>query len=153
MKRPQYSEGTWFAVPLRTGGFATGVVARMAPRGKIILACFFGPKRAAVPDLPDIERLQKIDAIKCIRLGDLGLVNGEWPIIGISPIWVRAEWSIPIFIRRDPLSRQAWLVRYSDTDPSIVEQECIVNDEVDNIEDDCLCGYGAVEIKLTKLLA
>lgn len=48
-KRLPYREGTWFALPLRKGGYAVGVVARMAPRGRIILAYFFGPKRNQIP--------------------------------------------------------------------------------------------------------
>lgn len=152
MKRLPYSEGTWFAVPLRTGGYATGVVARMAPQGKIVLAYFFGPRRDAVPALPEIEGLRATDAIKCVRLGDLGMVNGEWPIVGTSSAWARIDWLMPSFFRRDPLSKHVWLVRYSDSDPSRVEQEILVSEDVADLEEDSLCGYGSVEIKLTKLL-
>lgn len=153
MRRLPYSEGTWFAVPLRAGGYATGVVARMAPRGKIVLAYFFGPRRDAVPVLPEVEDLRATDAIKCVRLGDLGMVNGEWPIIGASSGWVRKDWLVPSFFRRDPLSKRVWLVRYSDSDPSQVEQETLGSYEVGDLEEDSLCGYGSVEIKLTKLLS
>ncbi|WP_198432657.1 immunity 26/phosphotriesterase HocA family protein [Burkholderia ubonensis] len=114
MKRLPYSEGTWFAVPLRTGGYAIGVVARMAPKGKIVLAYFFGPKCDAVPALSEVEGLKPTDAIKCVRLGDLGMVNGEWPIIGASPGWAREDWPMPSFIKQDPLSNRVWLVRYAD---------------------------------------
>jgi hypothetical protein len=153
MKRLTYSEGTWFSVPLRTSGYATGVVARVAPKGKIVLAYFFGPRRDAVPALPEIEGLRATDAIKCVLLGDLGMVNGEWPIIGASSGWAREDWLMPSFVRRDPLSKRVWLVRYSDSDPSHVEQENLVSDEVADLEEDSLCGYGSVEIKLTKLLS
>ncbi|MFA8388805.1 immunity 26/phosphotriesterase HocA family protein [Burkholderia ubonensis] len=153
MKRLPYSEGTWFAVPLRTSGYAIGVVARMAPKGKIVLAYFFGPKCDAVPALSEVEGLKPTDAIKCVRLGDLGMVNGEWPIIGASPGWAREDWPMPSFIKQDPLSNRVWLVRYADSDPSQIEQEKLVSEEVGGLEEESLCGYGSVEIKLTKLLS
>jgi hypothetical protein len=74
MKRISYQEGTWFGVPLRHGGFGIGVVARKAPKGGTILAYLFGPKRIAVPTLADVVPLTAADAVKCLRMGDLGLI-------------------------------------------------------------------------------
>lgn len=151
MKALPYREGSWFALPLREGGYAIGVVARMAPEGRIVLAYLFGPKRDAVPVLSEVENLRAEDAVKCLRVGDLGLVNGEWPVIGVAH-WVREDWPMPSFVRRDPLSKRAWLVRYSDTDPRQIEQEDLLPNEASALEEASLCGYGSVEIKLTKLL-
>jgi len=45
MQEPSYSEGDWFAVPLRGGGFAAGVIARAMPRKEgVLLGYFFGPR-------------------------------------------------------------------------------------------------------------
>lgn len=75
MKSLPYREGSLFAVPLRKGGYAAGLVARMAPQGKIILAYFFGRKFETVPSLSDISSMRAADSVKCLRVGDLGLMN------------------------------------------------------------------------------
>ncbi len=152
MKRLSYREGSCFVVPLRQGGYATGVVARMAPNGRIVLAYLFGPKRDAVPLLADVARLQPKEAVKCLRIGDLGLINGEWPILGDLLHWDKQTWSMPSFARRDTLSRRAWRSVYSDSDPSKLEQEEPMPYDADDLERDALYGAGAVELMMTKLL-
>lgn len=152
MKPLPYREGSWFAVPLRQGGYAVGVVARMAPRGRIVLAYLFGPKHDTVPSLADVAPLQSKDAIKRLRIGDLGLMNGEWPVLGELPDWDRQTWSMPSFVRRDDLSKRAWRSIYSDSDPSKLEQEDPVPYESSGLEESALRGYGSVELVMTKLL-
>src|SRR3989442_15412111 len=112
MKLP-FREGTWFAVPLRRGGFAIGVVARATSIGKVILCYFFGPPRTTLPKIAEVEDLRAGNAIRAWRVGDLSLAKGDWPIIGRSECWNRSEWPTPIFIRRDPLRPKAWRVIYS----------------------------------------
>jgi hypothetical protein len=124
----------------------------MAPDGKIILAYFFGPKFEAAPALVDIVSLKASDAIKILRVGDLGLINGEWTLIGDSPKWEPRDWPVPLFVRRDDLSKRAWKVVYSDTDPGKVEQEELVSFDLSGFERDALHGSGAVELLLTKAL-
>jgi hypothetical protein len=80
--------------------------------------------------------------------GELGLVNGEWTLHGKLPNWNRAEWPMPDFVVRDPLGfRKPALVRYSDTDRTRVEAQYEIDDDRGMPTD-----YGAVEIKMTKLL-
>lgn len=150
MKLP-YCEGTWFAVPLRQGGFAVGVVARATARGKVILCYFFGPRRTAVPVLVEVERLRPGDAVRAVRVGDLSLLRGDWPIIGQTASWKRSEWPMPPFVRRDPLSRKAWRVYYSDTNPGARDRE-EPEQYKSALEDDGLFGSGAAELMLTRLL-
>ena len=78
-----YLEGSAFLVPLPSGGYARGVVARTAPKGKILLGYFFGPPLDQGAD-PRLESLNAKDAILCVRFGDLGLIEGHWPILGDS---------------------------------------------------------------------
>lgn len=153
MKKLPYQEGSWFAVPLREGGYAVGVVARMAPAGRIILTYLFGSKHDTVPNLADVAQLQPKDACKCLRIGDLGLMNGKWPIIGDSQYWEQQAWPVPSFVRRDDMSKRAWRVIYSDADPSKLEREESVPYEISGLEENGLYGYGAVELLMTKLLA
>lgn len=147
----QYNEGTWFAVPLRNdSGFAVGVVARCVPRKRIILCYFFGPRRTEAPRLEDVQHLQPSEALRILRVSDLSLTCGDWPIIGKVSTWNREKWTMPKFFRHDPLSGQSWLVVYSDNDPSDALKEVRLRDDdkVVSIQNS-LFGAGAVEITLT----
>jgi hypothetical protein len=149
--RLPYSEGSVFLVPLRDGGYAKGVVVRAAPEGKVLFGYFFGPKiesagNIAVDDLTPGKEVLKV------RFGDLGLIKGKWPIRGSVPNWKRSEWTMPDFVRREPISNRTWLVRYSDADPSRVVAEELVGSAC-SLLTDSISGSGSVEIKLTKLLA
>ena len=150
MKLP-YREGTMFGVPLRQGGFAVGLVARATAKGKVILCYFFGPSRSVVPVLAEVELLKPSDAIRVVRVGDLSLIRGQWPIIGQAKSWNRSEWPMPTFVRHDSLSRKAWRVYHSDIDPNLIDRE--EPEQYENtFEDDGLYGAGAAELVLTKLL-
>ncbi len=130
MKLP-YSEGSAFFVPLPDGGSARGVVARMAPKGKILLGYFFGPRLDQGAD-PALEHLNAKDAILCVRFGDLGLIDGHWPILGNLPVWKRSEWPMPDFVRRDPLGRlKPKLVKYADDDPGQPTSEHPIDDDAE----------------------
>ena len=145
-----YSEGTVFTVPLRNGGYARGVVARAAPEGRVLFGYFFGPKLNS-PENAVTDDLKPEDAILSVIFGDLGLINGEWNIIGAVSKWDRNLWPMPDFVRRDPIMKRAWRVRYSDSDPSQLEGEEPVAFDT-NLPPNISSGYGAVELKLTKLL-
>jgi Immunity protein 26 len=150
MKLP-YQEGSIFVLPIRTGGYARGVVARKAPRGKVLFGYFFGPLLSSVRSAP-VDGLNPSQATFRVRFGDLGLINGEWKVIGSIRDWNRAEWLMPAFIRKDPLGkRKSLVVTYSDTDPLRIESERPFDDD-SGLDSDTLYGYGAVEIVLTKLL-
>jgi hypothetical protein len=100
MKLPD-SEGSVFLVPLRNGGYARGVVARASSAGKVLLGYFFGP-RLLSPNPVEVEDLDPTHAVLKVRSGDLGLMNGAWPIIGKIPHWDRTRWLVPLFVRKDP---------------------------------------------------
>jgi len=150
MKLP-YSEGTVFLVPLRNGGYARGVVARASGEGKVLFGYFFGPLLSS-PAAATVNDLDPAEAVLRVIFGDLGLINGEWSVVGTVPNWDRSKWPMPDFVRRDPLGkRKPVLVRYSDTDPLRVEAEYPIEDD-SALTPDSAYGYGAVEINLTKLL-
>lgn len=150
MKLP-YCEGTWFGVPLRQGGFAVGVVARATTEGKVILCYFFGPRLTVVPELAELDRLRPHEAVRVVRVGDLSLIRGEWPIIGKTISWKRSDWPMPPFVRRSELSRKAWRVQYSDADPNAIDHEEPEQYE-STLERDAVLGSGAAELVLTKVL-
>lgn len=95
-------EGTWFAVPLDTGGYGVGVVARTARKGPF-LGYFFGPRRDAVPTIEVVASLRAKDALVLRLVGDLLLITGVWPQIGVDPDWSRERWPMPTFVRENLL--------------------------------------------------
>lgn len=151
MKKLPYSEGSVFLVPLEGGGYARGVVARSAPKGKILFGYFFGPR---VDDESGIifDGLDAANSVLCLIFGDLGLINNEWPIIGSIPNWDRTKWPMIETIRRDYLGRlKPILVRYADDDPSkVIAEEVLTNDR--DLPSSGLAGSGFVEALLSKNL-
>lgn len=147
-----YEEGTWFAVPLRTRGLAVGLVARATPEGRVILCYYFGPIRTDDPRLADLKRVRPIDAILVARTGDLSLMNGDWPVIGLADNWVRSQWPIPFFVRCDELSGKSWCVEYADHDPTEAVRETPIEEEC-ALRINSVYGSGAIEIVLTRLLS
>jgi hypothetical protein len=96
--------------------------------------------------------LTKADAIKVSIAGDLGLIEGSWPIIGTSLSWKRDEWPMPKFLRKHELGDAAWLVTYADDNPNEVISEERVSFDTTGFERDVLSGAGAVEIVLSKMI-
>ncbi len=148
-----YAEGDWFAVPLSSGGFASGVVARSSTKGRVLLGYFFGPRRPAPARLQELEALTPQDAILVARFGDLSLVRGEWAVLGRSTWWNRDEWPMPPFVNRDPLTEETWKVEYSDKDPNVMTgRSAIFPEEGAGLEPDRVCGAGSIEVQVDKLL-
>lgn len=148
MKQP-YHEGSWFAVPLLAGGYGSGLVARLAPSSRIMLAYLFGPRHAHLPPLAPLLRLRADDAL---RVGDMALASGRWPVLGETPDWNPAAWPMPAYLRRADALRRAWRVTYSDQDPSRSEREESVPYDTQGMETDSLYGYGSAELLLSRLL-
>jgi len=147
-----YQEGTWFAIPLIDGGYATGLIARLSPGGKA-LVYLFGPRLAQFPELDALARLQPHDALKVLRVGDMALASGRWQVLGHTQDFVHAAWPVPQFLRRIDSLRRAWRVTYADMDPSRSEREESVPYDTEGLEADSLYGYGSTELLMTRLLA
>ncbi len=155
LKKPKalYSEGDWFAVPLRNGGYGAGIIARAGRKDGVLFGYFFGPKRYNIPTFQEMQTLKPVDAVLAGQFGDLGLIKGEWPILGHSEDWNRQKWPMPPFARVDEHAGKCWLVEYSEDDPNheLRVTPCDPQD-ASHYPRDSLMGYGAVEIRLTKLL-
>lgn len=152
MKRLPYHEGTWFAVPLPDGGYAVGVVARMGRRG-VTLGYFFGPKRDAVPALSEVNALTPERAILVDIFGDLGLIEGSWPVIGQAPSWDRRQWPMPAFGRFEPSTGRAFRVEYSEDNLlEAVREIQIPREEAERLPKWGLSGAGAIESVLAHVL-
>lgn len=151
-KKLPYKEGDWFAVPLHRGGYALGLVARMNGKGTV-LGYFFGPRRKHLPTAKDTQGLSPSDAIHVCMCGDLGFLEGEWPVICNSEPWNREGWPLPAFARIAVDGSRAWRVEYSEVDINQVVREVSVSpDKVKHLPEDGAYGSGAVELWLAKLL-
>jgi len=148
-----YKEGTVFALPLRRGGYAIGIVARTSALGGLFLGYLFGPVSRVIPSLKDVENLRPEDALRIARIGDLSLMEKTWPIIGQIPSWIHEEWPIPPFIRRDDIAKKAWQVQYADTDANkVIAEKPMDYSTAAEFERDAVLGAGAAEIAMTKIL-
>lgn len=153
MARRNYTVGDWFAVPLREGGFAVGVVARAQADG-VLLGYFFGPKRAEVPELTELAHLTAAGAVLVSKFGHLGLLKKKWPILGRTDEWDPQAWPMPAFVRFEELTGRSFRVIYADDDPNrLLREEQIPAGTAEQGPKDGLLGAGATEIALTSLLA
>lgn len=161
MKAAQrYPESTIFAVPLGDGTYALGLVARRAPRGRILFGYFFGPKLKDIPKLSELPRLSTDMAIDKCQFGDLGLFDGSWPVIGQLRPWNREDWPLPLFYRDeykylpppDPDAKRIFLIKYSDDDPAKLLWERRVPEIPPDALSDGLSGSGFVESYLRDVL-
>lgn len=147
-----YTEGDWFAVPLRNGGFALGLVARLDGRGGVI-CYFFGPASQAPPSIGAARGRRAEDAVLIANAGDPGLMHGEWHVLGRMKPWDRESWPVPAFVRRDAVSGTPRRVIYREPDFNTeVQLLPCTEEEAQRLPKDGILGYGAVEIRLTKLL-
>lgn len=144
--RARYQEGDWFAVPLRTDGFAVGVVARSSPKG-VLLGYFFGPKRSGVPTTAEVQDLTPEAAAAVRKFGHLGLRDGKWPIIGRLPGWDRTSWPIPTMVRYEELTGRTLRVHYDPDDPNrVLSEEVVQPGTAEQGPRDGLAGAGFMEI-------
>ncbi len=147
--RATYELGTWFCVPLRNDGFARGVVTRIGDEG-VTFGYFFGPRlEDCATEIPD--DLKPEDRVLWGKFGDLGLINGEWPVIGVSDGWRAEDWPMPLMVRVDEAAGIAFASTYDDSIAFVSEERCDPS-LAETHPYDRLMGYGSVEIRLTKLL-
>ena len=108
-KTPKHREGDWVAIPLDTGGYALGRIARK--RGARLLVYAFGKRFQAVPTLADTVSLRPEDAIQISQTGNYGIKIGTWHIIGQGASdWKteRPHWPMPPFRTKDPVG-EGWI--------------------------------------------
>lgn len=104
--------------------------------------------------MADTVALRREDALLVVNVGDLGLLNGEWKVIGHQPGWRRADWPMPLFTTID--GPRLYLCKYDEDDPSrLVHREHTTQEAADQagaIPRD-IYGYKALSLALDKLLA
>ena len=149
----KYEHGSIFFVPLRDGGFARGIVARFDGRG-LVFGYFFGPRLSTVPRELDQTKLFAKDAILVGQFGDIGLRNGEWPLVAKLEDWNSESWPMPLFTSHAEREDQVILTEYDEYTLDTKKVMTKLRTEVDAamLPIDRVMGYGSVEVKLTTLL-
>ena len=148
----KYAEGDWFAVPLRSSGYALGLLARSNPKGAL-LGYFFGPRLPVLPTQATAAGLTPAQAVLVGKFGHLGLKHGKWPIVGRVEPWDRAAWPMPVFVRYEELTGRSFHVFYDPDDPvRLLREEQVPPGPAEQLPADGLMGAGFVESRLTRLL-
>ena len=152
-KRIKYDEGDIFAVPLRSGSFGIGILTTISNTRTGAVGYFYEPAYAKLPTLESIPRLIPSKAIDICHFGDLGIVKGEWPILGKQEPFLNKEWEVTKFWHHDSISNRYSIRVYEPPDYVYWVSEYEVSEvEIGAIPKDGLYGKEALEIKLTKLL-
>ena len=152
-KKLPYKEGDWFAVPLKQGGYALGLAARVTSGGGI-LGYFFAPRHDTIPVVEDTQGLRADDAIFIGKFGDLGLLNDEWPIVYKPTECERTPWPMPAFGRVDGMEPSvAFRTVYNENSINEALREDRVAPEVAKaLPEDGVFGYVALELWVGRLL-
>jgi hypothetical protein len=150
MKKIKAKEGDVFAVPLRQGGYAIGLIAR--EHKTITLGYFFDTVYSSVPEQMDVTDITKWKVALIGKFSSMGIENGEWPLLKTTFKFIREEWPIPVLKMQEPLSEKYFAVIYDDT--LINEERHLISEaESKKLFSHGLYGYGALEKKLTSILA
>jgi hypothetical protein len=152
-KKLIYSEGDCFVVPLRGDGFGRGVVSRMDNKG-LVFGYFFGPCLKEMNDAAMDNYLSPEIAVLSGIFGDLGLIKRAWPVIGKIRPWSRVDWPLPKLARVDKAAGLAYITDYDENELVVRKEVRVKLSEIHigEFPEDCVMGYGSVEIRLTKLL-
>jgi len=150
-------EGTVIAIPIESKGWVLGVYARIKKgRGRLSPFGYFFGKVFEAPPGPDvIPTLYAKDAILQSKFGDLGLVEGRWPIIGTITPWVREDWPMPEFMISAPKYGMPFDQRivYDENDPSRELSREILAPGTLDLPDAGLPGSSALEFKLSAIIS
>lgn len=152
-KRRTFKEGNIFAVPLKDGGFAAGVVARKLT-GHGFLGYFYGPHRNSLDDIWAPPTGSLGDPILIGECSDLGLLNGSWTVVGHIENWNKEEWPIPAFGHIDAVDGGGWIREYADDGRfTALANYRVTPEEARALPEDGSWGYVALERRLSILLA
>lgn len=150
-------EGTVVAIPVKPKGWVLGVYARVKTgRGRSVpFGYFFGHVFCTIPDESNIILLCPGDAILQGKFGDLGLIQGRWPIIGAIEPWDRHVWPMPDMMIKGsefgiPYDQR---IRFDENDPSREIQREYVKPGKLNLPSASTPGSLALEIKLSMILS
>ncbi len=104
MKSKNNLEGKILVMPLKGGGYATGLIVNQ--NKNILLGYFFDTYYQKPPVDINEWSLSKVCLI-CL-FGILGIEKDEWKILGDMPLWKKDEWPIPVFKQQDLINPERY---------------------------------------------
>jgi Immunity protein 26 len=158
MKRPykqQYEEGDCFKVNLPKNKSAIGLVARGNSKKGGMLAYFYLDEFVNENLDESIDNLKASDSIAIWKVGDLGMINGEWKVIGKRSKWDRNDFPMPKCVREDVFQPGwGWIVQYSEDDmlESTSETRIELKENMEDFIRDGILGYGLAEELLSDIV-
>ena len=151
--RVRLVEGTCFAVPLPSGGFAIGVLSQLIA-GKMPYGYFCGPRRSSAPEPEDLVKLKPSDAVLRVKFGETEIHNGRWQNLGRLSQWTPEAWPTPPHTSGDAGPGMVWRVEYPrnapKSDPATVVR--IHAEQAQALGPDIVMGALAVERELDQKL-
>ena len=104
-------EGSLFAIPLPSGGFAVGVLSQLLA-GKLPFGYFFGPRHSEPPGKGELTNLDPRTAIVRVKFGRTEIDNGRWQPIGRLEYWRPADWPTPPHTSGEAGGGRMWRIEY-----------------------------------------
>ena len=109
--RTRLIEGSWFAIPLPSGGFAVGVLSQLLA-DKLPFGYFFGPRLPEAPEKSALANLNPSDAIVRSKFGATEIDKGRWLLLGVLEGWRPESWPTPPHTSGDSGIGMVWRVEY-----------------------------------------
>src|ERR1700674_226936 len=152
-RRTRLREGSCFAIPLPSGGFAVGVLSQLLA-GKLPFGYFFGPRRAKPPQKRELASLNPSDAILRVKFGDTEIQNGRWLPLGAVERWSIEDWPTPAHTSGEAGGGLVWRIEYPrdapKSDPARLQR--ITEAESKGLDPDRVMGALALEKALDRQL-
>jgi hypothetical protein len=126
-----------------------GVAARVGKPGHVL--GYFSPIRHKTLPALDEASFEPTAALWVHRFGDLGILEGTWPILGTLHNWNPADWPIPDFVHHDLLRDRSYRVSYDGVLDSRPTWTPATPESLQGLDEDGLAGSRFVELKLAKL--
>jgi len=154
MPRLPYREGDWLWIPLGDqvhSGVAR--IARVGPRGRVLVLYGFGPARVQSPEPMQLGELEASSAALVRMAGDLGILKGEWKILSAHGRFDRARWPMPVFGRVEEEAPYGTLVDYVEGAPNTAPIEArISHRQARQLPPDGVYGYKLFEREFGRAL-
>lgn len=146
-------EGSCFAIPLPSGGFAVGVLSQLHA-GKLPFGYFFGPRRSEPPDQDALANLDPRTAIVRVQFGRTEIDNGRWQTIGRLGNWNPEEWPTPPHTSGEAGAGLMWRIEYPRDAPKghPARLERVSAQEASGLGRDIVMGALALEKELDRQL-
>ena len=151
--------GTWFALPLPSGGYALGLVVRRA-EGRIpkrIFCYFFGPRVGSAKDFSLPVTTTAANRIFFARTDDRAFKNGRWIVIEQIDQFNGDLWPMPPFrsgaVGGGPdYMRRVYLRTYDDQLQHCTSERLAVVERIEDYPPDIGFGHVAMEHAVERAL-